>query len=97
MITTSGSSTASSLGCSVEVNQVEDKNNHIRDSSPSNASLFIESLDGCNDNHMEFVGKSRPRSSSIININDDSLDEETDKDECDMTYEFISNHMLTIH
>jgi hypothetical protein len=97
MITASGSSTASSLGHSVKVNQVEDENNHIYDNSPSNASLFIESLDGYDDNHMEFVGRSRPRSSSIININDNSLDEETDKDECGMTYESISNHMLTVH
>jgi hypothetical protein len=32
-----------------------------------------------------------------LNINDDSLNEETDKDECGMTYESISNHMLTVH
>jgi hypothetical protein len=97
MTTASGSLTVSLLGCSVEVNQVEDKNNHICDSSPSNVSLFIKSLDGCNDNHMEFVGGSRPRSSSIININNDSLDEKTDEDEDGMTYESISNHMLTVH
>jgi hypothetical protein len=46
---------------------------------------------------MEFVGRSRPRSSSIININDNSLDEETDEGEDGMTYESISNHMLTVH
>jgi hypothetical protein len=46
---------------------------------------------------MEFVGGSRPRSSSIININDDSLDEETNEDERGMTYESISNYMLTVH
>jgi hypothetical protein len=97
MTTASGSSTASSLGCSVKVNQVKDENNHIHDSSPSNVSLFIESSDGCNDDHMEFVGRSRPRSSSIININDNSLDKETDEDECSMTCESISNHMLTVH
>jgi hypothetical protein len=97
MTTIFRSSTASLLGHSVKVNQVEDKNNHIRDSSPSNVSLFIKSLDGCNDDHIEFVGRLRPRSSSIININDDSLDKETDEDECGMTYESISNHMLTVH
>jgi hypothetical protein len=94
MTTASGSLTASSLGHSVEVNQVEDENNHIHDSSPLNVSLFIKSLDGCDDDHMEFIGGSRPRSSSIININNNSLDEETDEDECSMTYESISNHML---
>jgi hypothetical protein len=66
MTTAFGSLTASLLGCSVEVNQVEDKNNHICDSSPLNVPLFIKSLDGCDDDHMEFVGRSRPRSSSII-------------------------------
>jgi hypothetical protein len=98
LITTiSGLLTASLLRHSVEVNQVEDENNHIYDSSPSNASLFIKSSDGCNDNYMEFIGRSRPRSSSIININNDSLDEEIDEDECSMTYKSISNYMLTIH
>jgi hypothetical protein len=97
MTTTSGSSTTSLLGRSVEANQVEDKNNYIHDSSPSNASLFIESSNGCDDNYMEFVGRSRPRSSFIININDNSLDKETDEDKDGMTYESISNHMLTVH
>ncbi len=96
MTTTSRSSTASSLGHSIEVNQVEDENNHICDSSPSNTSLFIKSLDGCNDNYIEIIGGSRPRSSFIININNDLLDEETDEDEDGMTYESISNHMLTV-
>jgi hypothetical protein len=97
MTTTSRSSTASSLGHSVEVNQVEDKNNHICDSNPLNAPLFIKSSDRCNDDHMEFVDRSRPRSSSIININNNSLDKEIDKDECSITYESISNYMLTVH
>ena len=60
-------------------------------------SLFIESLDGCDsDDHIEVVGRSRPRPSSIINVNNSS-DEETDKDERSITYESISNHMLTVH
>jgi hypothetical protein len=96
MTTASRSSTASSLRHSNEIDQVEDENNYICNSSPSNVSLFIESLDGCDDDHIEVVGRSRPRPSSIINV-DNSSDEETDEDECGITYESISNHMLTIH
>jgi hypothetical protein len=95
--TTSGLLTASLLGHSVKVNQVEDENNQIHDSSPLNASLFIKSSDGYDNNYMEFVGRLRPRLSSIININNNSLDEETDEDEHSMIYESISNYMLTVH
>jgi hypothetical protein len=93
MTTASRSSAASSLRQSVEIDQVEDQNYHIRDISPSNASLLVESSDGSDDN--EVVGRTRSRSSSIININDDSS--ETDEDKHGMTLESISNHLLTIH
>ena len=96
MATASGSLTASSLRHFNEIDQVEDENNYVRDSSPSNGSLFIESSDGYNDNHIEVVGRSRPRPSSIINV-DNSSDEETDEDERSISYESISNHMLTVH
>jgi hypothetical protein len=96
MTTASRSSAASSLRHSAEIDQVEDEDDHIRDISPSNASL-IESSDGSNDSHLEIVGRTRSRSSSIIAIDDDALEEVPDEAERGMTHESISNRMLTVH
>ena len=89
MTTASGSSAASLSRRSVEIDQVEDESHHTRDISPSNASLLFQSLDGSDDNRVEAVGGTRSRSSSIININDDSSEDmpvETDDAECGMIH-----------
>jgi hypothetical protein len=99
-MTTASSPAASSLRHSVEINQVRDKNPYNHDISPSNMSLLIESPDGSNDDHVKAVGWTRSRSSSFINVNDDSSDDvlvETDEAARGMTHESISNHMLTVH
>ena len=99
MTTASGSSAASLSRRSVEIDQVEDESHHTRDISPSNASLLFQSLDGSDDNRVEAVGGTRSRSSSIININDDSSEDmpvETDDAECGMIHKSIGNHILTV-
>lgn len=86
MATASRSSVSGSLRRSVEMEEVEDEDNHSTNIPPSNVSRFIESSDESNNDEDGFVGGKRVRASSPINIDDDSSEgvsavEETDEAE----------------
>jgi hypothetical protein len=66
-------SAASTLRRSVGIEEEEDADAHSRNVSPVNASRIVESSDG-NDNNEG--GRRAARALSVINVNDDSSDEE---------------------
>jgi len=68
-------SAASTQRSSVEVENVDDEGHHPRNVSPVNASRILESSDGSDDEGPEGNRKAA-KALSIININDNSSDEE---------------------
>jgi len=101
-IVTASKSSASSLRCSVESEQVENEDYNTNNISPLNASRLVEFSDESDDSNVEVVGGKRSRSSSMINIVDDSSSEESaeeaDEAERGKTHDStICYRMLTIH